>query len=165
MRRLLRDNGLSIAMFGLFFVFISAQSVMGLLDYNSTQREHGQRPVSYVQYLGSGDFVEAVFENWESEFLQMGLYYRFTFNAQSVVSLLWAARRFSQLPDRELYYVRPPWSWLFRANQVASLGVLLSGVRVMGILRFAGLKSVRDLLTGNDVRPAPEAQGPPTTRW
>src|SRR5215217_5281594 len=77
--------------------------------------------------------------------------YRFAFNAQSVVSLLWAARRFSRLPDRELYCVKPPWSWLFRANQVASLGVLLSGVRIMGILRFAGLTSVGDLLTGNDV--------------
>ena len=87
--------------------------------------------------------------------------YRFTFNAQSVVSLLWAARQFSRLPDRELYHVRPPWSWFFRANQVASLGVLLSGVRVMGILRFAGLTSVGDLLAGSDVRPAPEAQGPP----
>jgi protein-S-isoprenylcysteine O-methyltransferase Ste14 len=88
--------------------------------------------------------------------------YRLTFNAQSVVSLLWAARQFSQLPDRELYRVRPPWSWLFRVNQVASLGVLLSGVRVMGILRFAGLTPLRDLLTGSDVRPAPEAQGPPS---
>src|SRR5215218_5515110 len=87
--------------------------------------------------------------------------YRFTFNAQSVVSLLWAARQFSRLPDRELYRVRAPWSWLFRANQVASLGVLLSGVRVMGILRFAGIASLRDLLTGKGVRPAPEAQGPP----
>ena len=66
MRRLLRDNGLSIAKFGLFFVFVSAQSVMGLLDYNSTQEEHGQPPVGYVQYLGSGDFVEAIFANWES---------------------------------------------------------------------------------------------------
>ena len=87
--------------------------------------------------------------------------YRFAFNAQSVVSLLWAARRFSRLPDRELYRVGPPWSWLFRASQVASLGVLLSGVRVMGILRFAGLTPLRDLLRGRDVRPAPEAQGPP----
>ena len=87
--------------------------------------------------------------------------YRFAFNAQSVVSLVWAARRFSRLPDRELYRVRPPWSWLFRASQVASLGVLLSGVRVMGILRFAGLTSLGDLLAGRDVRPAPEAQGPP----
>ena len=87
--------------------------------------------------------------------------YRFAFNAQSVVSLLWAARRFSRLPDRELYRVRPPWSWLFRASQAASLGVLLSGVRVMGILNFAGITPLRDLLTGKDVRPAPEAQGPP----
>jgi hypothetical protein len=61
-------------MFGLFFVFVAAQSIMGFLDYNSTEKEHGQPPVGYLQYLGSGDFVEAVFENWESEFLQMGLY-------------------------------------------------------------------------------------------
>jgi len=38
---------------------------------------------------------------------------------------------------------------------------LLSGVRVMGTLRFAGLKSLVDLLRGRNVRPAPEAQGPP----
>ena len=74
MRRLLRDNGLSIAMFGLFFVFFAAQSVVGFLDYNSTEEEHGRPPVGYAEYLGNGDFVEAVFENWESEFLQMGLY-------------------------------------------------------------------------------------------
>jgi hypothetical protein len=74
MRRVIHDNGLSIAMFGLFFVFVLAQSVTGLLDYNSTEKEHGQPPVGYVQYLGSGDFVESVFENWESEFLQMGSY-------------------------------------------------------------------------------------------
>jgi protein-S-isoprenylcysteine O-methyltransferase Ste14 len=87
--------------------------------------------------------------------------YRFTFNAQSVVLLLWGARRFSRLPDRELYRVGPPWSWLFRASQAVSLGVLLSGVRVMGTLNFAGITPLRDFLTGKDVRPAPEAQGPP----
>ena len=87
--------------------------------------------------------------------------YRFAFNAQSIVTLVWAALRFSRLPDRELYRVGPPYSWLFRAGQVASLGVLLSGVRVMGTLRFAGLTPLGDLLAGRDVRPAPEAQGPP----
>jgi protein-S-isoprenylcysteine O-methyltransferase Ste14 len=87
--------------------------------------------------------------------------YRFAFNAQSVVSLVWAARRFSRLPDRELYRASPAWSWLFRACQAASLGVLLSGVRVMGILCFAGLTPLRDLLAGRELRPAPEAQGPP----
>ena len=87
--------------------------------------------------------------------------YRFAFNAQSVVSLLWAAQRFSRLPDRDLYRVRAPWSWLLRASQAASLGVLLSGVRVMGTSSFAGLTPLMDLLAGRDVRPAPEAQGPP----
>jgi protein-S-isoprenylcysteine O-methyltransferase Ste14 len=87
--------------------------------------------------------------------------YRVTFNAQSVVLLLWAARRFSRLPDRELYRVKPPWSWLFRASQSASLGMLLSGVRVMGILDFAGITPLRDFLTARDVRSEPEAQGPP----
>ena len=72
MRRFLRDNSLSITMFGLFVVFVTAQSVAGLFDYNSTQMEHGRPPVGYVQYLRSGDFVEAVFENWQSEFLAIG---------------------------------------------------------------------------------------------
>ena len=53
--------------------------------------------------------------------------YRFAFNAQSVVLPFWAVRRFSRLPDRQLYRVRPPWSRLFQANQAASLSVLLSG--------------------------------------
>ena len=87
--------------------------------------------------------------------------YRSAYNAQSVVLLLWAARRFARLPDRELYRMKPPWSWLFRASQAASLGVLLSGVRVMGIPNFAGITPLRDFLTGKDIRSAPEAQGPP----
>jgi hypothetical protein len=74
MRRLLRDNGLSIVVFALFFAFLFGQSVAGFFDYNSTEKEHGRPPVGYTEYLRSGDFIEAVFENWESEFLQMGLY-------------------------------------------------------------------------------------------
>src|SRR5215212_11251554 len=74
MRRLLHDNGLTIAMFGLFFAFVGAQSFMGFFDYNGSEKEHGRPPVGYVEYLTSGDFVESVFENWESEFLQMGSY-------------------------------------------------------------------------------------------
>jgi hypothetical protein len=59
-------------MFGLFVVFVTAQSVAGLFDYITTEKEHGRPTVGYVQYLRSGDFVEAVFENWESEFLAIG---------------------------------------------------------------------------------------------
>ncbi len=87
--------------------------------------------------------------------------YRVVYNAQSVVSVAWAARWFSGLPDRELYRARPPLSRLMRAGQLTSLGVLLSGVRVVGVLDFAGVTRLRNLFAGADLGPEPEAQGPP----
>ncbi len=87
--------------------------------------------------------------------------YRFAFNAKSVLFLAWATWWFLRLPDREIYRVGVPWSWLFRAGQVASLGVLLSAVRVIGVLDFAGISQLRTLLAGLDPAPEPEAQGPP----
>ena len=87
--------------------------------------------------------------------------YRLAYNAQSVVLLTWAARWFLRLPDHDWYRVRGPWSWLFRGAQAASLGVLLSGVRVIGVLDFAGITPLRGFLAGIDPGPEPEAQGPP----
>lgn len=78
MRQFLKNNGLSLVSFGLFFIFIIGQSIAGLYDYNSDQASHAQAAVSYWQYVVSGKFIETVFENWESEFLQMGLYVVFT---------------------------------------------------------------------------------------
>jgi uncharacterized protein (DUF486 family) len=74
MRRVLRDNGLSITMLALFLIFLVAQSIAGYKADNNDNEEHGQPPESYGEYLTSGAFVEATFENWESEFLQMGAY-------------------------------------------------------------------------------------------
>jgi hypothetical protein len=74
MRRVLRDNALSITMFALFLIFLAAQSVAGWKTNNNENEQHHQPPESYTEYLASGAFVEATFENWESEFLQMGAY-------------------------------------------------------------------------------------------
>jgi hypothetical protein len=74
MRRVLRDNALSLTMFGLFLIFLVGQSVTGYRTSNSDDQEHGRPAQSYARYLTSGAFVEATFENWESEFLQMGAY-------------------------------------------------------------------------------------------
>ena len=71
MRRLFRQNGLSLVVFGLFFLFVVPQSIVGQRHYNQDQQEHQQAEVSYVEYLGEGHFIESVFENWESEFLQI----------------------------------------------------------------------------------------------
>lgn len=58
----------------LFVVFFAGMVGTGLHAYNSEQADHGQQAVSLAGYLVSGDFIEATFENWESEFLQMGMY-------------------------------------------------------------------------------------------
>jgi hypothetical protein len=74
MRRFFYENGLSLTMLGLFLVFLAGQSVAGWLAYNADQQDHQQPAIPYIPYLQSGHFLEAVFENWESEFLQMGAY-------------------------------------------------------------------------------------------
>lgn len=67
----IKDNGLVLTMFGIFILTLPAMSVAGWLTENKTLGEHRQPPQSYGAYVASGDFVEGVFENWESEFLQM----------------------------------------------------------------------------------------------
>ncbi len=74
MRRIFRENGLSIVLFTLFLFSLIGQCIMGYREYNDDRQEHGRAPVEFTSYLGSGHFIEAVFENWESEFLQMGMY-------------------------------------------------------------------------------------------
>jgi len=78
MRRKLRDNSLSLTMLGLFLVLIFFQSITGWRVSNADDAEHHQPAQSYGRYLRSGHFAEATFENWESEFLQMGAYVVFT---------------------------------------------------------------------------------------
>jgi hypothetical protein len=74
MPTILRNHGLSLTMFGLFLLFLLSQSIAGYYDYNNDQREHQQAPISYTGYLTRSHLWARVFENWESEFLQMGAY-------------------------------------------------------------------------------------------
>jgi hypothetical protein len=74
MGKWLKEHGLLLANIGLFAVFFGGMILSGASTYSDDQMAHGQPPVSVLQYLGTGAFVEATFENWESEFLQMGMY-------------------------------------------------------------------------------------------
>lgn len=70
----MRGWGLSIALIGLFVVTLLGQTWSGWLAYNDDQRMHGAPPATLADYVTGGAFVEATFENWESEFLQMACY-------------------------------------------------------------------------------------------
>ena len=73
-RNWLRDNGLTIALLTLFAVSIVGHALAGWSSNNENRLEHGQAVIGLLRYLGSGEFVSSVFENWESEFLQMATY-------------------------------------------------------------------------------------------
>jgi hypothetical protein len=78
MLRKLRDDSLSLTMLGIFMVLLVSQSIAGWRVSNADDAEHRQPTQNYGRYLRSGHFAEATFENWESEFLQMGAYVLFT---------------------------------------------------------------------------------------
>jgi hypothetical protein len=74
MKTWLRDHGLLLANVGLFVIFFVGMVLAGVGSYNADQVAHHEGEVSLAGYLHTGDFYEATFENWESEFLQMGSY-------------------------------------------------------------------------------------------
>jgi hypothetical protein len=75
MRHFVRDNALSLVTGGLFLlIWLGGQSWAGHRAHNEELVGHGEPTVSFGEYLTSAHFGEATFENWESEFLQMGAY-------------------------------------------------------------------------------------------
>jgi hypothetical protein len=74
MRKVLKDNGLTIVMGGLFLLFWGGQSVTGWLQHNQEREQHDQAEIPWSAYVTSGEFLEATGENWESEFFQMGAF-------------------------------------------------------------------------------------------
>jgi hypothetical protein len=74
LRRFVRENGLSLVLLGLFLASIVGQFLTGLAASNEERAIHGREALSAAAYLGGGEFLATVFENWESEFLQMAAY-------------------------------------------------------------------------------------------
>lgn len=69
-----RRNGLSIAVLLMMVAAWLAQVATGYAAHNQELIEHHQASLPFFGYLVSGDLWSATFENWESEFLQMGVY-------------------------------------------------------------------------------------------
>ncbi|MBB6367438.1 MULTISPECIES: DUF6766 family protein [unclassified Xanthomonas] len=69
-----KRNSLSIVLLALSLLFMAGQALSGHQAYNEELRQQGLAALPMWQYLHSGHFIGALFENWESEFLQMGMY-------------------------------------------------------------------------------------------
>ncbi|MCF3108312.1 hypothetical protein LL912_05940 [Niabella sp. CC-SYL272] len=67
-------NSLSIVLLALMCLFWFGQMLTGWKVFSEDQAELGLPAPGFWEYLHSGHFIQATFENWESEFLQMMLY-------------------------------------------------------------------------------------------
>lgn len=70
----LRDRALTLVLMAMFVAALIGQVWAGLHEYNAEQIEHAEAVVTLQGYFHTGHLWEAVFENWESEFLQMAVF-------------------------------------------------------------------------------------------
>ena len=70
----LRNQSLSLFFLVLFLTTLVGQSIAGQRAFNEDQLQHGSETVSYVRYVLSSDFGQAMLENWQSEYLQFMLF-------------------------------------------------------------------------------------------
>jgi len=67
-------NSLSLVLLLLMIICLIGQFFTGFTTENKELAEEGLTPLTFAEYFSSGHFIQATFENWESEFLQMMLY-------------------------------------------------------------------------------------------
>jgi hypothetical protein len=74
MRQFIKNNALSIVFVLLFLFSLIGQTLTGWKEHNKELEDDGATAIALSQYFSSGHFLQATFENWESEFLQMALF-------------------------------------------------------------------------------------------
>jgi hypothetical protein len=74
MTRFLKNNGLTIVLMLLFSFSLAGQWLTGWRVENEELVRHGGHGLTLGQYSSDAQFLSTVFENWESEFLQMSAY-------------------------------------------------------------------------------------------
>jgi len=74
----LYKNSLTIVFFLIFVISLAGQIFTGFKQYNEELKDDKYQQVTMGEYLKSGHFISATFENWESEFLQMALFVVFS---------------------------------------------------------------------------------------
>jgi hypothetical protein len=72
------ENSLLLAMGTIFLATWLAQSVNNWRVFNAEQRVHEEASVSWGRYLLDPDFWEKTLQNWQSEFLAVGVMVVFT---------------------------------------------------------------------------------------
>ena len=139
--RVFRDNGLTIVLMLLFAFSIVGQWLSGWHVALEDALRHGQPALSLGAYAVSPEFLSSVFENWESEFLQMGAYVVLT---AVLIQRGSAESKDLEGPSRDqdldLQATKPGaprilrWGSLWRAIYARSLGLVLALLFVLSFV-------------------------------
>lgn len=149
-----RRNGLSIILAVLMVLFLSGQVLAGHAAYNEELARAHLPALGLWAYLHTGHFVSATFENWESEFLQMGMYVLLTVRLRQVGS----AESRPIDPDQEQEHLEPGpvpwpvrkggvWLWVYSHSLSIAFGALFAmsfGLHLLGSWRAALAENVRE---------------------
>ncbi|MFG4003014.1 hypothetical protein B0A67_05600 [Flavobacterium aquidurense] len=160
MKKFFYHNSLSIVFLLLFIAAFFGQIIFGIEEYNKELIENGGHAVTMSNYLTTGHFIEATFENWESEFLQMGLLVWLTIFLKQKGSSESKGFDGEQEVDREPSAQRKDapwpvrkggtWLWLYKNSLTVSLFLLFF---VSFFLHFYG--SFKDENTANVLKGNP----------
>ena len=125
-------NSLSVVTGVCFLLLVGAQIYFGWKSHLQERIYLHAPAIGLGEYLGSGHFVSALFENWESEFLQMGVYVWLTVKFRQIGS---AESRplnaeddpaAATLPAEKLpRWARPPFARWVYAHSLALVFMLL----------------------------------------
>ncbi len=114
MKTFLRNNSLSIVFILLFILSLSCQVYFGFREHNDELAKDGAAKIAFTAYLTSGHFLQATFENWESEFLQMALFVVLTISLRQKGSSESKSMEAEEEVDREPSASRPGAPWPVR---------------------------------------------------
>jgi hypothetical protein len=78
LKRRLYENSLLITMTAIFFATWAGQSLNNWRVFTDEQRQHSEAATSWGSYLLTSDFWEKTLQNWQSEFLAVGVMVVFT---------------------------------------------------------------------------------------
>ncbi|HTZ80493.1 MAG TPA: DUF6766 family protein [Stellaceae bacterium] len=71
LKKFVSDDSMSIALFGLFLLCVAGQALSGWFAYNGSLQAGHLREIAFSAYLGTGNFLDGMFSNWQAAILQL----------------------------------------------------------------------------------------------
>ncbi len=141
-------------------VFLTAQFLTGWTEKNKERGEEGKPALSMGQYFHSGHFIQATFENWESEFLQMTLYVLLTVGLRQLGSSESKKMEGDEAVDREPQpHADAPWPvkrggiWLQIYKRSLSLAFAILFLLSFALHFYGSLKAHNEEQSDKDLPP------------